>query len=54
MMEPRFLEVMDVRNSESTLLIANKKDYLSYPGRHTTVHKHNQIVNIKKQLQLKH
>ncbi len=34
-------------NSESTLLIANKKDYLSYPGRHTKVHKHNQIVNIK-------
>jgi FkbM family methyltransferase len=37
----------DLGNSESTLLIANKADYLSYPGRHTTAHKHNQVVKIE-------
>jgi len=36
----------DLGNSESTLLIANKEDYLSYPGRHTTAHKHDQVVTI--------
>jgi FkbM family methyltransferase len=36
----------DLGNSESTLLIANKEDYLSYPGRHTTDHKHEQVVEI--------
>jgi FkbM family methyltransferase len=34
-------------NSESTLLISNKDDYLSYKGRHTKVHTHNDIVSIK-------
>jgi FkbM family methyltransferase len=36
----------DLGNSESTLLIANKEDYLSYPGRHTLHHKHDQVVTI--------
>jgi len=34
-------------NSESTLLISNKEDYLSYQGRHTEVHTHNDIVEIE-------
>lgn len=34
-------------NSESTLLIANKEDYLSYDGRHTQRHKHDEIVTIE-------
>ena len=34
-------------NSESTLLIANKAEYLSYPGRHTNFHKHEDIVSIE-------
>lgn len=33
-------------NSESTLLINNKEDYLSYSGRHTHFH-HNDIVEIE-------
>tara|TARA_Y100000816_G_scaffold51125_1_gene32657 strand:+ start:270 stop:1034 length:765 start_codon:yes stop_codon:yes gene_type:complete len=33
-------------NSESTLLIANKEDYLSYEGRHTN-QSHNEIVEIE-------
>ena len=33
-------------NSESTLLIANKKEYFSYKGRHTTK-THNKIVEIE-------
>jgi len=33
-------------NSESTLLIANKEEYLSYEGRHTR-HNHNEIVEIE-------
>lgn len=33
-------------NSESTLLISNKADFLSYSGRHTTLHTHNDIVVI--------
>ena len=37
----------DFGNSESTLLINNKKHYLSYKGRHTTVHKHNDITEIE-------
>ena len=34
-------------NSESTLLIANKEEYLSYEGRHTQIHSHNEIVEIE-------
>jgi len=34
-------------NSESTLLIANKEEYLSYEGRHTKCHSHNEIVEIE-------
>jgi FkbM family methyltransferase len=34
-------------NSESTLLIANKQDYLSYTGRHTRSHSHNDIIEIE-------
>jgi len=34
-------------NSESTLLIADKEDYLSYNGRHTEIHNHNEIVEIE-------
>ena len=34
-------------NSESTLLIANKEEYLSYEGRHTKTHNHNEIVEIE-------
>ena len=34
-------------NSESTLLIANKEDYLSYPGTHTTIHTHDDVVKIQ-------
>jgi len=34
-------------NSESTLLISNKDDYLSYSGRHTNHHTHNEIVSIE-------
>jgi len=34
-------------NSESTLLIANKEEYLSYEGRHTTNHSHDEIVEIE-------
>ena len=34
-------------NSESTLLIANKKDYLSYDGRHTQIHDHNEVIEIE-------
>ena len=34
-------------NSESTLLIANKEEYLSYEGRHTKTHSHNEIVEIE-------
>ena len=34
-------------NSESTLLIANKEEYLSYEGRHTETHDHNEIVEIE-------
>jgi len=34
-------------NSESTLLISDKEDYLSYDGRHTKVHSHNEIVEIE-------
>jgi len=37
----------DLGNSESTLLIANKEEYLSYEGRHTNKHSHNQIVEIE-------
>jgi FkbM family methyltransferase len=37
----------ELGNSESTLLIANKDDYLSYPGIHTTLHTHNEIVLIE-------
>ena len=34
-------------NSESTLLIANKEEYLSYEGRHTKKHSHNEVVEIE-------
>jgi FkbM family methyltransferase len=34
-------------NSESTLLIADKEEYLSYKGKHTSVHSHNEIVEIE-------
>lgn len=34
-------------NSESTLLISNKDDYLSYSGRHTEFHTHDRIVEIE-------
>jgi FkbM family methyltransferase len=34
-------------NSESTLLISDKEDYLSYNGRHTDLHSHNEIVEIE-------
>ena len=34
-------------NSESTLLIANMEDYLSYDGRHTRVHEHNEVIEIE-------
>ena len=37
----------DLGNSESTLLIANKDDYLSYSGRHTKHHTHNEVVSIE-------
>ena len=34
-------------NSESTLLISDKEDYLSYDGRHTKTWSHNEIVEIE-------
>ncbi len=34
-------------NSESTLLISDKENYLSYHGRHTQCHTHNEIVEIE-------
>ena len=37
----------ELGNSESTLLIANKEEYLSYEGRHTKAHSHNEIVEIE-------
>lgn len=37
----------ELGNSESTLLIADKDDYLSYNGRHTEVHSHTDIVEIE-------
>ena len=34
-------------NSESTLLISKREEYLSYEGRHTKVHTHDEIVEIE-------